>query len=112
MRTRWLAAAYDSLKGLRRMLSGKGRPILYLLIALSMLFYALPRLELNAPWDWSSAFGMVWIGFALVIIAAHVNVLLMTEEKRKKLARIKQEKAQLWERKFVQKVFEGKKSRG
>ncbi|NIK76051.1 hypothetical protein FHS15_001158 [Paenibacillus castaneae] len=94
------------------MLTGKGRSILYLLIALAMLIYALPRLDLNAPWDWSSVFGMLWLGFALVIIAAHVNVILLTEERRKELARIKRAKANLWERRLVERASATKKVRG
>lgn len=93
-------------------MTGKGRSILYLLIALAMLVYALPRLDLNAPWDWSSVFGMLWLGFALVIIAAHVNVILLTEERRKELARIKRAKANLWERRLVERASATKKVRG
>ena len=86
------------------MFSGKGRHILYLLIALAMLAYALPRLELSPPWNLMSVFGLVWILFALIIITAHVNALVMNDAKRKELARIKRAKALLWEQKLVQKA--------
>ncbi|MGM0880057.1 MAG: hypothetical protein ACQEXQ_03345 [Bacillota bacterium] len=95
------------------MISGKGRHLLYLLIALAMLIYALPRLELNAPWDWTSVFGLVWVGFALVVITAHVNaLLLMDDEKRKEMERIKRAKALLWERRLLQKAVVSKRARG
>ncbi|CAM4115900.1 hypothetical protein L1N85_02870 [Paenibacillus alkaliterrae] len=93
------------------MLSGKGRHVLYLLIALAMLVYGLPRIELNALWDGTSLFGLVWTLFAFIIVAAHVNALLMKEEKRKELARIKRAKALLWERKLVEKAM-AKRARG
>jgi hypothetical protein len=94
------------------MLSGKIRHVLYLLIALAMLVYALPRLELNAPWSLMSVFGLVWTLFALAIIAAHINALLMNEEKRKELARIKRAKALLWEQKLLQKSTTSRRERG
>jgi hypothetical protein len=92
------------------MFAGKGRHVLYLLIALAMLVYALPRLELSAPWSLMSVFGLVWILFALVIVTAHVNALVMNDEKRRELARIKKAKALLWEQKLLQKVT--RKARG
>ncbi|WP_424768065.1 hypothetical protein [Paenibacillus sp. sgz302251] len=93
------------------MFSGKGRHVLYLLIALAMLVFAVPRLELQAPWNWTSVFGFVWILFALVIIAAHVDALLMNDVKRKELARVKRAKALLWERRLLQKAI-SKRTRG
>jgi len=79
----------------------KGRSFIYLAAALAMLAYALPRLELDAPWSLMSVFGLVWIGFALLIITANVHALFfITEEQRKELARIKRTKAMLWERKL------------
>lgn len=94
------------------MLGGRVRHVVYLLIALAMLVYALPRLELDAPWSLMSVFGLVWIGFALVIVTAHVNALVMNEEKRKELARIKKAKALLWEQKLLQKGTLSRKARG
>jgi len=86
------------------MLAGKGRHVLYLLIALAMLVYAVPRLELSAPWSLMSVFGLVWILFALIIVTAHVNALVMNDEKRRELARLKKAKALLWEQKLLQKT--------
>ncbi|MCA0755344.1 hypothetical protein KP806_09800 [Paenibacillus sp. N4] len=94
------------------MFSGKGRHVLYLLIALAMLAYGLPRLELNATWDATSVFGLVWTLLAFVIVTAHVNALLMKEEKRKELARIKRAKAMYWERRLTEKTAVKRKVRG
>lgn len=95
------------------MFSGKGRHLLYLLFALAMVIYALPRLELSGPLTLASAFGLVWLGLALVVSMAHVNALfLMDEEKRKELERIKRAKAMLWERKLLQKATASRRVRG
>jgi len=89
----------------KTMKSGKGRHFIYLLIALGMLIYALPNLELSAPWSLMSVFGLIWIGFTLLVITANVNVLFfVSEEQREELARIKRSKAMLWERKLQQKA--------
>ncbi|MDQ8739194.1 hypothetical protein [Paenibacillus sp. LHD-38] len=94
------------------MFSGKGRHVLYLLIALAMLVYAFPRLELSAPWSLMSVFGLVWLAFASLIVIANVNALVMSEEKRRELARIKKAKAQFWEQKLLQKASASKRARG
>lgn len=94
------------------MTKSKGRHVLYLLIALAMLVYGLPKLQFSAPWDWTSVFGMIWIGFALVVIAAHLNVLLLiNEEKRRELDRIKRAKNRAWEQR-LEKVISGRRARG
>lgn len=94
------------------MLSGKVRHVLYLLIAIAMLVYAFPRLELSAPWSLMSVFGLVWIVFASIIIISHVNALVMNDEKRKELARIKRAKALLWEQKLLQKATSSRRAQG
>lgn len=87
------------------MKSGKGRHFIYLLIAVAMLIYALPQLEIGAPWNLMSVFGLIWVGFTLLVITANVNILFfVSEEQRKELARIKRSKALLWERKLQQKA--------
>ncbi|MCR2802552.1 hypothetical protein [Paenibacillus soyae] len=77
----------------------KGRHLLYLIAALAMLFYALARLEQGGTGEGFRVFWYAWLGFAAVIIAANVNMLLfVNEEKRRELARIKKAKALQWER--------------
>ncbi|WP_138752471.1 hypothetical protein [Paenibacillus sinopodophylli] len=94
------------------MVNGKVRHVLYLIVALAMLVYAFPRLELTAPWSLMSVFGLVWLVFASLIVIANVNALLMGEEKRKELARIKKAKALLWEQKLLQKASASRRVRG
>lgn len=95
------------------MFSGKGRHLLYLIIALSMLVYAWPYLELGGPWNAARVFGLIWTLFALLIVIANANALLLvSEEKRKELARIKRAKAMLWERRLLQKTTGTRKVRG
>ncbi|GGG74835.1 hypothetical protein [Paenibacillus radicis (ex Gao et al. 2016)] len=80
-------------------MKGKGRHVLYLIGAIAMLVYALPKLDLGAPWGLTSTFGMIWVGFALIVIAAHFNALLLINEaKRKELERIRRAKKRMWER--------------
>lgn len=94
------------------MFSGRARHLAYLLLALAMLVFALPRLELGEPLGLASAFSYVWIALALVIAAAHLNeLLLMDDEKRKELARIKQAKYAMLERKLMQQKSVAKNSR-
>ncbi|GLX69602.1 hypothetical protein [Paenibacillus glycanilyticus] len=86
-------------------MKGKARHIIYLTAALAMLFYGVPKLELNGPWNAVTIFGVVWTLFALVVIAAHLNALLwMNEQKKKQLERIKQAKRNNWERRLQQVV--------
>jgi hypothetical protein len=100
------------MKELKAMFSGRARHVLYLLLALAMLVYALPRLELGDPLSVSSVFGYIWVALALLVVTANVNeLLLMDEEKRKELARIKRAKYVLMERKMMQRKSVAKQSR-
>lgn len=85
------------------MLKDKRRHVLYLLAALAMLVYGLPRLELGAPWTGTSIFAVVWIGLALLVVAAHLGAILFIDEaKSQELRRIKQAKRRAWERRLQQ----------
>ncbi|MFC0214103.1 hypothetical protein ACFFK0_16875 [Paenibacillus chartarius] len=69
------------------------RNIIYMSLALGMLFYAVPRLELGQGISTAAVFGAVWIGLALLIVAAHLHEILgVDEETRKELSRIKRMK--------------------
>ncbi|MCM3630021.1 hypothetical protein M3194_22055 [Paenibacillus glycanilyticus] len=86
-------------------MKGKAKHIIYLTVALAMLFFGVSKLELNGPWNAVTIFGVVWTLFALIVIAAHLNALLwMNEQKKKELARIKQMKRNTWERRLQQAV--------
>ncbi len=102
----------EKVKELNAMLRGKRRHVVYLLIALGMLGYALPRLELGATWEATNVFAIVWTLFAFVIVSAHLNALMMPEEKRKDLARVKRARSLLRERRLAEKAVERSRVRG
>jgi hypothetical protein len=67
--------------------------IMYMGLALGMLFYAVPRLDIHAGWTLPAIFGIVWVLFALVIVAAHLHEILgVDEETKRDLAKVKQMK--------------------
>lgn len=56
------------------------RSAFYLVCAVGMLLYALPRLHLGQGMDLPALFGIIWVGMALLIIAAHLRVVLKVDE--------------------------------
>ncbi len=81
------------------------RNVVYILVAAGMLVYALPLLELGGGFTLPTVFGIVWICFALMIIAAHLHHLLGVDEaERERLAQIK--RVRKWQ---MQQLFLGKK---
>ena len=85
--------------------------LVFLAIALGMLLYAVPRLEVGADWTAQSVFAAVWIGFALLFVAAQLHFILgVDQEMRQELQRVKQEKRRQLERAFAgQGLFPGRK---
>lgn len=68
--------------------------MIYLALALAMLIYAVPQLEIGQGLTAPTIFSIAWICFALMIIAAHLHELLgVDEEQRRELAKIKRMKA-------------------
>jgi hypothetical protein len=64
--------------------------IVFLGLALGMLVYAVPRLDIGGGWDLPAVAGIAWICFALLIIAAHLHEILgVDEEMRRELRKIK-----------------------
>ncbi|NDI36305.1 hypothetical protein [Chengkuizengella sediminis] len=73
------------------------KPILSLSLAVGLLIYAIPKLEVGQGWTLPTIFAVVWIGMVLLIIAAHLHeVLGVDEETKKELRRVKQ--YQRWKR--------------
>ncbi len=71
--------------------------LLFLSITLGMLIYAVPRLHVGEGWTLPSLFAVIWIGFALLIVAAHLHELLgVDEEERAELKRL--EHYRIWHR--------------
>ncbi|WP_179032031.1 hypothetical protein [Paenibacillus kribbensis] len=78
---------------------------LYTLIALAMVFVALPRISLAGGLNWVNGFGIVWVLFALLVIGANLHFLLgVDEEKRKMLERVRRAKMQQWQMKWDNKT--------
>lgn len=79
----------------------KFKHVVYLLIALAMLLYALPKLSLvNGP-SWVFGFGVVWCVFAFLVIAAHLHFIIgVDEEKTKRLEAVRKAKLAQWQTKW------------
>ncbi|MFE5318806.1 hypothetical protein ACFQ88_08860 [Paenibacillus sp. NPDC056579] len=79
--------------------------VIYLGLALAMLFYAVPRLDLHAESMLQTVFGIVWIVFSLVVIAAHLHELIgVDEESKQEMAKIK--KMKKWQ---LEQMVQGKR---
>lgn len=57
-----------------------GKNILYLVLAVGLLIYAVPRLEVGQGLTPSTLFSVAWIAMALLIIAAHLRAALAVDE--------------------------------
>lgn len=76
----------------------KAKHVLYLIVALGMLVYALPLISFQSGSGWVSLFGAVWAAFAFLVIGAHLHFILgVNEEKQKSLEQIRKAKYQQWE---------------
>jgi hypothetical protein len=58
----------------------KNRYLLCLLLTAFMLYFAVPRLPLHADGT-AGIFSMVWLSFALIVIAGNLTALLYTPKK-------------------------------
>ncbi|WP_434751971.1 hypothetical protein [Paenibacillus amylolyticus] len=82
----------------------KTKHVIYLLIALSMLVIALPRISFAGGMDWVNIFGIVWVLFSLLIVGAHLHFILgVDEEKKRALEAIRRAKLRQWEMKLLDK---------
>jgi hypothetical protein len=82
----------------------KTKHVIYLLIALSMLVIALPRISFAGGMDWVNIFGIVWVLFSLLIVGAHLHFILgVDEEKKRGLEAIRRAKLRQWEMKLLDK---------
>lgn len=59
----------------------KKRTILYAALAVGMLVYAVPRLSIGQGWTVESVYSAVWLGMALLIIAAQLHELFGVDDK-------------------------------
>jgi hypothetical protein len=58
--------------------------IAYLGLSLGMLFYAVPKLDMENGWTVPTIFGLLWVAFALLVVAAHLHEILGVEEEAKR----------------------------
>ncbi|MDT3425143.1 hypothetical protein J2Z22_000656 [Paenibacillus forsythiae] len=78
----------------------KFKHALYLVLALAMLLYALPRLSPEGPAP-VFVFGLVWVVFALLVIAAHLHFIIgVDEEKTKRMEAVRKAKLEMWQEKW------------
>lgn len=61
-----------------------GSSIISIAAASGMILYALPGLEFGQGLTLPALFGIAWLGFALLVIAAHLHHLLGVDEEEKK----------------------------
>ncbi|MFC9707618.1 hypothetical protein ACFTRD_05590 [Paenibacillus sp. NPDC056933] len=87
----------------------KAKHVIYLLIALSMLIIALPRISFAGGMDWVTVFGIVWVLFSLLIVGAHLHFILgVDEEKKRALEAVRRAKLRQWEMKLLDKQEQSK----
>ncbi|WP_379135866.1 hypothetical protein [Paenibacillus sp. sgz500958] len=78
----------------------KFKHVIYLLIALGMLLYALPKLSPGGS-GVVFAFGAAWCVFAFFVIAAHLHFIIgVDEEKSKRLEAVRKAKLNQWQGKW------------
>ncbi|OMF14100.1 hypothetical protein BK127_19410 [Paenibacillus sp. FSL H7-0331] len=69
------------------------KSVMYMGLALGMLFYAVPRLDIRSGFTLPTIFGVIWVLFALMIVAAHLHELIGVDERKKQeIVRIKRMK--------------------
>jgi hypothetical protein len=84
---------------------GRGKSVFYLVIATGMLLYGMSAMEPgDAGHRGQSLFWLVWLAFAALIIAGNANAILMSNEKRRRLAQLKAYKSRQRER-IVEKLL-------
>ncbi|WP_068773520.1 hypothetical protein [Paenibacillus sp. FJAT-26967] len=82
--------------------------VIYMSLALGMLLYSVPQLNIGEGFTLPTVAGVVWICFALLVIAAHLHELLgVDEETRQDLVRVKRMKR--WQN---EQKIQGKKQLG
>ncbi|MGG6313048.1 hypothetical protein [Paenibacillus macerans] len=88
--------------------TSKWKHVVYLILALAMLVYALPLISFEPGAGWISLFGAVWAAFAFLVIGAHLHFILgVNEEKQRELDKIRRAKYRELELKWQE---DGKRS--
>lgn len=58
--------------------------VIYMSLALGMLFYSIPLLTFSGGLTLQTVFGIIWIAMALLVVAAHLHEILGVDEEQKK----------------------------
>ncbi|MDN4592965.1 hypothetical protein [Polycladomyces subterraneus] len=67
---------------------------LSLVLTLTMMLLAIPRLPFSAEWGWGSWFAVLWTSLAVLVAAAHGWMAWRTERERER--REERERRQRW----------------
>ncbi|MHA7964335.1 hypothetical protein ACX93W_09320 [Paenibacillus sp. CAU 1782] len=93
------AAGEKDVTGSKAQKTGRGKSVFYLIVATGMLLYGMGAMEPGgAGQRGQSLFWLVWLAFAALIIAGNANAILMSNEKRRRLAQLKAYRARQRER--------------
>jgi len=66
------------------------KSLIYFIVSLATMFYALPRIPLLGYNNGAFIFSIVWLLFGLLVVGAHLDqMIFLDEKKRKRLARLK-----------------------
>lgn len=77
----------------------------YIVLAVGTLIFAVPQLEVGGGFAVESLFAVIWLCFALLVIAAQLyEILGVKEETRRRLSRIKRMKRWQTEQKLLQRA--------
>lgn len=91
----------------------KFKHTVYLLAALAMLLYALPKLSFQHSSGWVLGFGLAWCAFAFMVIAAHLHFIMgVDEEKQKRLDAVRKAKLAQWQGKWEEESGISQRSQG
>ncbi|OPA80869.1 hypothetical protein BVG16_00520 [Paenibacillus selenitireducens] len=79
------------------------KSVIYLGIALGMLLFAWPKLNVLLSWSQGTAFVIAWLVLALLIIASQLHFLLIASEKQEaKIQRLRRYRRLQWQQKMTQ----------
>lgn len=104
--------ATNGMKGKRKEKApSRGKHVVYVLAASGMLLYGMGDMRLDGGDRAQTWFWLIWLTFAAAILAANMNALLMSGEKRRRMAKLKILKARQREQaleKLLMKRYEAK----
>lgn len=85
----------------------KKRTVIYFLLAICMLVYAVPQLSIGNGWTVETVFGISWLCMSLLVIAAQLYELFGVDQKtEEELRRIKRYKYWKIQQKIIERTTE------